>query len=42
VAASLPATLYLAVLYGTLQRGQKALLVGIGAGMSIGGLVMTY
>ena len=42
VAASIPATLYQAVRDGTLQRGQKALLVGTGAGLSIGGLVMTY
>ena len=42
VAASIPATLYQAVRDGDLQRGQKALLVGTGAGLSIGGLVMTY
>ena len=42
VAASIPATLYQTVRDGTLQRGQKALLVGTGAGLSIGGLVMTY
>jgi 3-oxoacyl-[acyl-carrier-protein] synthase-3 len=27
---------------GNLQRGQKLLLVGTGAGLSIGGVVMTY
>jgi 3-oxoacyl-[acyl-carrier-protein] synthase III len=42
VAASIPATLYQAVRDGTLQRGQKVLLIGTGAGLSIGGLVMTY
>ena len=42
VAASIPATLYQAVRDTTLQRGQKFLLVGTGAGLSIGGLVMTY
>ena len=42
VAASIPATLYQAVRSTTLQRGQKFLLVGTGAGLSIGGLVMTY
>ena len=42
VAASIPATLYQAVRDGDLQRGQKFLLVGTGAGLSIGGLVMTY
>lgn len=42
VAASIPATLYQAVRDGSLQRGEKLLLVGTGAGLSIGGLVMTY
>jgi 3-oxoacyl-[acyl-carrier-protein] synthase III len=42
VAASIPATLYQTVRDNTLQRGQKFLLVGTGAGLSIGGLVMTY
>ncbi|NTV05015.1 MAG: ketoacyl-ACP synthase III [Chlorobiaceae bacterium] len=42
VAASIPVTLYQAVSDSTLQRGQKVLLVGTGAGLSIGGLVMTY
>ena len=42
VAASIPVTLYQAVRDGDLQRGQKFLLVGTGAGLSIGGLVMTY
>jgi 3-oxoacyl-[acyl-carrier-protein] synthase-3 len=42
VAASIPATLYQAVRDGSLKRGEKLLLVGTGAGLSIGGLVMTY
>jgi 3-oxoacyl-[acyl-carrier-protein] synthase-3 len=42
VAASIPATLYQAVKDGSLKRGEKLLLVGTGAGLSIGGLVMTY
>ncbi|MEI6692628.1 MAG: 3-oxoacyl-[acyl-carrier-protein] synthase III C-terminal domain-containing protein [Chlorobium sp.] len=42
VAASIPATLYQAVRDGSLQRGKKALLIGTGAGISMGGLVMTY
>jgi 3-oxoacyl-[acyl-carrier-protein] synthase-3 len=42
VAASIPATLYQAVRDKRLLRGQKVLLVGTGAGLSIGGLVMTY
>jgi len=42
VAASIPATLYQAVRGHSLQRGQKLLLVGTGAGLSLGGIVMTY
>ena len=42
VSASIPATLYQAVRNGDIQRGQKVLLVGTGAGLNIGGLVMTY
>jgi 3-oxoacyl-[acyl-carrier-protein] synthase-3 len=42
VAASIPSTLYQAVREGNIQRGQKVLLVGTGAGLSIGGLVLTY
>ncbi len=42
VAASIPSTLYQAVRDNTLQRGQKLLLVGTGAGLSIGGMVVTY
>ncbi|MBI5966014.1 MAG: ketoacyl-ACP synthase III [Chloroflexi bacterium] len=42
VAASIPATLYQAVIDGNIQRGQKVLLVGTGAGLSIGGMVLTF
>ena len=42
VSASIPATLYQAVRDGNIQRGKKVLLVGTGAGLSIGGLVLTY
>ena len=42
VAASIPATLYQSVRDGKIQRGDKVLLVGTGAGLSIGGLVLTY
>jgi 3-oxoacyl-[acyl-carrier-protein] synthase-3 len=42
VAASVPATLYEGVDNGRIQRGDKVLLVGTGAGLSMGGLVLTY
>jgi len=42
VAASLPLTLYESVVQGKVQRGEKILLVGTGAGLSIGGLILTY
>ena len=42
VAASLPATLYEAVRQGRLKRGDEVLLVGTGAGLSIGGVILTY
>jgi 3-oxoacyl-[acyl-carrier-protein] synthase III len=42
VAASIPATLYQSVRDGQIQRGQKVLLAGTGAGLSIGGIVLTY
>jgi 3-oxoacyl-[acyl-carrier-protein] synthase-3 len=42
VAASIPVTLYQAVRDGNLQRGHKLLIAGTGAGLSIGGLVLTY
>lgn len=42
VAASIPSTLYQAVRDGNIQRGQKVLIAGTGAGLSIGGMVITY
>lgn len=42
VAASIPSTLYQSVRDGKIQRGHKVLMVGTGAGLSIGGLVLTY
>jgi len=42
VAASIPATLYQAVRDGNIQRGKKVLLAGTGAGLSIGGLILTF
>ena len=42
VAASLPSTLYEAVHQGRLRRGEQVLLVGTGAGLSIGGAILTY
>jgi 3-oxoacyl-[acyl-carrier-protein] synthase-3 len=42
VAASLPVTLYEAIHQGRLQRGDKVLLIGSGAGLSFGGIVLRY
>ncbi len=42
VSASIPATLYQAVRDGRARRGDRLLLVGTGAGLSIGGLVLVY
>jgi len=42
VAASIPVTLYQGVRDGRIQRGDKVLLVGTGAGLSIGGMVLTF
>jgi len=42
VAASLPSTLYEAVRGGRIQRGEELLLVGTGAGLSIGGVILTF
>ena len=42
VAASLPCTLYEAIKQGQMQRGDEILLVGTGAGLSLGGLILTY
>jgi len=42
VAASLPLTLYEAIKTGKLERGDEVLLVGTGAGLSIGGVILIY
>lgn len=42
VAASIPMALHEAIDVGTLRRGMKVLLVGTSAGLSVGGLLMTY
>ncbi len=42
VAASIPVTLYDSIRSNKIQRGQKVLIAGTGAGLSIGGLVLTY
>jgi 3-oxoacyl-[acyl-carrier-protein] synthase-3 len=42
VAASIPLTLVEAVRTGRLRRGNRLLLVGTGAGLSLGGLIVTY
>ncbi len=42
IAASIPATLYVAIRQGRLQRGDEVLLVGTGAGLSLGGVILIY
>ena len=42
VGASLPTALHFSIHRRGLQRGQKALLIGTGAGVSMGGIVFTY
>lgn len=42
VSASLPLTLYEAVKRGCIRRGDEVLLVGTGAGLSLGGIILTY
>ena len=42
IAASLPATLYEVVRDGRIERGDEVLLIGTGAGLSIGGAIITY
>lgn len=42
VAASLPTALDWAVRSGRIQRGQRLLLLGTGAGLSLGGMVLAY
>ena len=42
VAASLPTALDIAIRDGRIKRGQKVLLLGTGAGLSIGGVILEY
>ncbi|WP_437879823.1 3-oxoacyl-[acyl-carrier-protein] synthase III C-terminal domain-containing protein [Pseudomonas sp. LRF_L74] len=42
IAASLPTALDIAIHDGRIQRGQRLLLIGTGAGLSLGGLVLDY
>ncbi len=42
VATSLPTALYTALQSNKLKRGDKILLVGFGAGISVGGIVLEY
>jgi len=42
VASSLPLTLYEAVKTGRLQRGDETLIAGTGAGLTLGGMIITY
>ncbi len=42
ISASIPATMYELIQQGQLQPGQKILLVGTGAGLSFGGVVLVY
>lgn len=42
IAASIPVTLHEAIQQGRLQRGDKVLLIGTSAGLSIGGIVLAY
>jgi 3-oxoacyl-[acyl-carrier-protein] synthase III len=42
VSASLPNALYEAISTGRLKKGQTALLIGTGAGLTIGGIILRY
>ena len=42
VGASIPSALYEAIKTGRLKRGGRMMMVGTGAGLSLGGAVMTY
>ncbi|MEM7734948.1 MAG: 3-oxoacyl-[acyl-carrier-protein] synthase III C-terminal domain-containing protein [Deinococcota bacterium] len=42
IAASIPLTLHEAIKTGQLKRGMRVLLVGTGAGLSIGGVILRY
>ena len=42
IAASIPLTLHLGITSGKIKRGDRILLMGTGAGLSFGGIVLTY
>ncbi|MFN8439902.1 MAG: 3-oxoacyl-[acyl-carrier-protein] synthase III C-terminal domain-containing protein [Caldilineaceae bacterium] len=42
IAASIPCTLYETIRAGRIQRGEQILLVGTGAGLSLGGVILRY
>jgi 3-oxoacyl-[acyl-carrier-protein] synthase-3 len=42
VSASLPTALHLALTEGRVRRGDQLMLIGTGAGLTIGGMVLTY
>lgn len=42
VSASLPTALHLALTEGRVQRGDQLMLIGTGAGLTMGGMVLTY
>jgi 3-oxoacyl-[acyl-carrier-protein] synthase III len=42
VAASLPSALHHAIAGGRVQRGDPIMLIGSGAGLTLGGMVMVY
>jgi 3-oxoacyl-[acyl-carrier-protein] synthase-3 len=42
VGASLPSALHDAIVSGRLRRGDHAILLGSGAGVSVGGAVLCY
>ena len=42
VAASIPLTLYEGIHNGSIRRGSKVLLIGTSAGLSMGGVILTY
>jgi len=42
VGASLPTALHLAITDGRVKRGESMMLIGTGAGLTMGGIVMTY
>ena len=42
VAASIPLTLHEGITSGCIRRGDKVIMFGTGAGLSFGGVVLTY